>query len=53
MKKEKKKLKKVAFPHMGLIYVAWSAALRKVGLESYIPPYTSKKNIVIGNKAFA
>ena len=27
------KKKKVAFPHMGLIYVAWSAALRKVGLE--------------------
>lgn len=50
MKKEKKKLKKVAFPHMGLIYVAWSAALRKVGLEPYVPPYTSKKTLSLGTK---
>ena len=50
MKKEKKKLKKVAFPHMGLIYVAWSAALRKVSLEPYIPPYTSKKTLSLGTK---
>lgn len=48
MKKEK--LKKVAFPHMGLIYVAWSAALRKVGVEPFIPPYTSKKTLSLGTK---
>jgi len=42
--------KKVAFPHMGLIYVAWSAALRKVGVEPYVPPYTSKKTLSIGTK---
>lgn len=48
MKKEKQK--KVAFPHMGLIYVAWSAALRKVGVEPYIPPYTSKKTLSLGTK---
>ena len=50
MKKEKQKKKKVAFPHMGLIYVAWSAALRKVGVEPYIPPYTSKKTLSLGTK---
>lgn len=48
MKNEKRK--KVAFPHMGLIYVAWSAALRKVGVEPYIPPYTSKKTLSLGTK---
>ena len=44
------KKKKVAFPHMGLIYVAWSAALRKVGVEPFIPPYTSKKTLSLGTK---
>lgn len=48
MKKDKPK--KIAFPHMGLIYVAWSAALRKVGVEPYIPPYTSKKTLSLGTK---
>ncbi len=46
---EKKKIK-VAFPHMGTIYIAWAAALRKVGLEAYIPPYTSKKTLSLGTK---
>ena len=50
MEKERKKNKKVAFPHMGLIYVAWSCALRKVGIEPYIPPYTSKKTLSLGTK---
>lgn len=36
MKKEKKNIK-VAFPHMGTIYVAWAAALKKVGVEPFIP----------------
>lgn len=49
MKKQERK-KKVAFPHMGLIYVAWSAALRKVGVEPFIPPYTSKKTLSLGTK---
>lgn len=49
MTKSNKK-KKVAFPHMGLIYVAWSAALRKVGVEPFIPPYTSKKTLSLGTK---
>ncbi len=50
MTEKKQRKKKVAFPHMGLIYVAWSAALRKVGLEPYIPPYTSKKTLSLGTK---
>lgn len=40
---QKKKKIKVAFPHMGTISIAWSAGLRKIGVEPYIPPYTSKK----------
>lgn len=48
--KETVKKKKVAFPHMGLIYVAWSAALRQVGIEPFIPPYTSKKTLSLGTK---
>lgn len=42
MSKENKKLK-VAFPHMGTVYIAWSAALKKIGAEPFVPPYTSKK----------
>ncbi len=49
MSEEKKKIK-VAFPHMGNIYIAWSAALRKVGVEPFIPPYTSKKTLSLGTK---
>ena len=49
MSNEKKKIK-VAFPHMGNIYIAWSAALRKVGVEPFIPPYTSKKTLSLGTK---
>lgn len=35
---------------MGNIYIAWSAALRKVGVEPFIPPYTSKKTLSLGTK---
>lgn len=49
MSNEKKKIK-VAFPHMGNIYIAWSAALRKIGVEPFIPPYTSKKTLSLGTK---
>lgn len=47
--KEQKKIK-VAFPHMGNIYIAWSSILRKIGIEPYIPPYTSKKTLSLGTK---
>lgn len=46
---EKKKIK-VAFPHMGTICIAWAAGLRKVGVEPFIPPYTSKKTLSFGTK---
>ena len=49
MTNEKKKIK-VAFPHMGYIYIAWSASLRKIGAEPFIPPYTSKKTLSLGTK---
>lgn len=39
---EKKKIK-VAFPHMGTIYVVWATALKRLGVEPYVPPYTTKK----------
>lgn len=50
MEKSDKKTIKVAFPHMGNIYIAWAAALRKVGVEAFIPPYTSKKTLSLGTK---
>lgn len=43
MSKEDKKVK-VAFPHMGSVCIAWAAALKKIGVEPFIPPYTSKKH---------
>ncbi len=46
---ENKKIK-VAFPHMGTISIAWAAALRKVGVEPFVPPYTSKKTLSLGTK---
>ena len=46
----KKKKLKVAFPHMGTISIAWAAGLRKVGVEPFIPPYTSKKTLSYGTK---
>jgi predicted nucleotide-binding protein (sugar kinase/HSP70/actin superfamily) len=45
-----KKIKKVAFPHMGTVYVVWSTALKKLGLEAFIPPKTSKKTLSLGAK---
>lgn len=46
----KKKKIKVAFPHMGTISIAWAAALRKIGLEAFVPPYTSKRTLSLGTK---
>lgn len=48
-KEEKKKIK-VAFPHMGTIYIAWAFGLRKLGVEPFIPPYTNKKTLSLGTK---
>ena len=49
MSKETKKIK-VAFPHMGTVSIAWSAALKKIGAEPFVPPYTSKKTLSLGTK---
>ncbi len=49
-KKETKKKKKISFPHMGTISIAWSAALRIIGCEPYVEPYTSKKSLSLGTK---
>ena len=49
-KTDKDTKKKVAFPHMGTVYIAWAAALKKIGVEPFIPPYTSKKTLSLGTK---
>ncbi len=48
--KEQKKKLKIAFPHMGTIYIAWAAGLRKINVEPFIPPYTNKKTLSLGTK---
>ena len=47
IKRDKNKKIKVAFPHMGTISIAWAAGLRKIGVEPYVPPYTSKKTLSV------
>lgn len=47
--KQKEKIK-VAFPHMGNVYIAWAAALKKLGAEPFIPPYSNKKTLSLGTK---
>ncbi len=50
-KKNKETTKrKVSFPHMGTISYAWAAALRIIGCEPYVEPYTSKKALSLGTK---
>ena len=50
IKREKNKKIKVAFPHMGTISIAWAAGMRKIGVEPFVPPYTSKKTLSYGTK---
>ncbi len=50
LSKEEKKKIKVAFPHMGDIYVAWATALNSLGVEAFLPPHTSKKTLSLGVK---
>ena len=49
MNKKNKRIK-VAFPHMGTITIAWASALRKIGVEPLVPPYTSKRTLSLGTK---
>lgn len=46
---EKRKIK-VAFPHMGNVYIVWASALRKMGVEAFVPPYSNKKTLSLGTK---
>lgn len=50
IKNDENKKTKVAFPHMGTIYIAWAAGLRKIGVEPFISPYTNKKTLSLGTK---
>lgn len=45
-----KKNIKIAFPHMGNIYIAWASALKKLGVEPLIPPRTNKKTLELASK---
>ncbi len=49
-KKETEKKIKVAFPHMGTISIAWALALKRIGIEPFIPPYTNKRTLSLGTK---
>lgn len=49
-KKETDKKIKVAFPHMGTISIAWALALKRIGIEPFIPPYTNKRTLSLGTK---
>ena len=35
---------------MGTVSLVWSIGLRRVGVEPYIPPYTSKETLSLGTK---
>lgn len=51
LKSQKENKTKVAFPHMGTIYIAWSLGLKKLGtVEPFAPPYTNKKTLSLGTK---
>ncbi len=41
---------KVAFPHMGNVYISWASALKKLGLEPIIPPRTNKRTLELASK---
>ncbi len=49
-KKTTEAKRKISFPHMGTISYAWAAALRIIGCEPYVEPYTSKKALSLGTK---
>lgn len=41
---------KIAFPHMGTVYIIWASLIKAMGGEVVIPPKTSKKTLSIGTK---
>lgn len=50
MGKNNQNKRKISFPHMGTISYAWASALRIIGCEPHIEPYTSKKALSLGTK---
>ncbi len=40
---------KIAFPHMGRLYIALSAAIRILGGEVVVPPYNNKRTLELGS----
>lgn len=41
---------KISFPHMGTLYIALSAAIRVLGGDVVVPPYTNKRTLSIGTR---
>ncbi len=35
---------------MGNVYIVWAAALEKLGIEAFVPPYSNKKTLSLGTK---
>lgn len=50
MSNNETKKRKISFPHMGTISHAWASALRVIGCEPHVEPYTSKKALSLGTK---
>lgn len=46
----KKELPKVAFPHVGNMYIVWESMIRGLGGNIVTPPYSSKKTLSLGTK---
>jgi len=41
---------KVAFPHMGTLYVVWASLIKSLGGDVIIPPFTNKRTLSLGTK---
>ncbi len=41
---------KVAFPHVGTMYIVWESLIKALGGEVVVPPYSSKKTLSLGTK---
>ena len=41
---------KVAFPHVGTMYIVWESLIKGLGGEVVVPPYSSKKTLSLGTK---
>ena len=46
----KKNKPKVAFPHVGTMYIVWKSLIEGLGGEVVVPPYSSKKTLSLGTK---